>query len=245
MAPRRRSYALLALLLAAGAPLGLGAVRALRAGTASWAWIREDISGDAATYLYVAVSTAAAFALFGYGLGRRADHLWDLSRTDTLTGLRNARVFRERLDEEVARERRYGHPLSLLLIDVDWLKKINDRSGHRGGDDALVHVARALQQTARSTDVAARWGGDEFALLAPDTGAEDAVRLAERIRSLVSATALANGELVTVSIGVATTTGSRDGPGLALRERADAALYSAKQQGRNRVVGNGRYRASA
>ena len=157
--PRRRwSYALLAMLLSTGAPLGLVALRALRAGTASPRWIHGEVSSDAATYLYVTVATAVAFLLFGHALGRQADHLVELSRADALTGLRNARVFRERLAEEIARVRRHGRPLSLLLIDVDRLKEINDREGHRGGDHALLHVARALRQAARGTDLAARWG---------------------------------------------------------------------------------------
>jgi diguanylate cyclase (GGDEF)-like protein len=127
--------------------------------------------------------------------------------------------------------------LSLLLIDVDGLKGINDRRGHRAGDAALVRVAAALRRTARQTDLTARWGGDEFALLAPDTRGAAALRLGERICALVSETARTDGEPMTVSVGVATMDGAPDDGALQLRERADAALYAAKRQGRNRVAG--------
>jgi len=235
-ATRRRAYALLATLLSTGAPLGLVGLRALRAGGVSLDWLRDELQADRGTYIYVTLATTIVFLLLSYALGRQADRLAELALTDALTGLCNMRAFQQRLDEELARARRYGHPLSLLMIDVDRLKEINDRAGHEAGSAALVRVADALRHTARATDVTARWGGDEFAMLAPDTPAEAAVRLGERIRSLVAESAGPTGERVTVSVGLATTDG-RDGDlATVLRERADAALYSAKRQGRNQVV---------
>ena len=235
--PGRWIYAGIGGLLSAGAPLGLLAVRAAQADRASADWARDEIATNAAIFIYVTTSTLVVFVLFGYVLGHHADRLLQLAQSDPLTALHNARVFQERLEEEWGRARRYGHALSLLLIDVDGLKGINDRRGHRAGDAALVRVAAALRRTARQTDLAARWGGDEFALLAPDTNGAAALRLGERVCGLVRETADADGEPMTVSVGVATTHGAPDDGALRLRERADAALYAAKRQGRNRVVG--------
>jgi len=235
--PGRWIYAGLGALLSAGAPLGLLAVRAAQAARVSADWAREEVTTNAAIFIYVTASTLVVFVLFGYVLGHHSDQLLRLAQSDPLTGLHNARVFQERLEEEWGRARRYGRALSLLLIDVDGLKGINDRRGHRAGDAALVRVAAALRRTARQTDLTARWGGDEFALLAPDTRGAAALRLGERICALVSETARTDGEPMTVSVGVATIDGAPDDGALQLRERADAALYAAKRQGRNRVAG--------
>jgi diguanylate cyclase (GGDEF)-like protein len=235
--PRRSLYALIAALLSAGAPLGLLAVRAATTTRASPEWARQEIAVNAPIFVYVTLSTLSVFLAFGYILGRQADRLLELSQTDPLTGLRNARTLQERLAEEIARARRYGHPLSLLFVDVDGLKAINDRGGHGAGDRALVRVATALRRTARSTDLAARWGGDEFALLAPDTTSGAALILGERVRALVSEDARAAGETMTVSVGLATTAGQGDASPEQLRADADVALYAAKRQGRDRVVG--------
>jgi diguanylate cyclase (GGDEF)-like protein len=186
---------------------------------------------DVPTLLYVTLSTLAAFSAFGWVLGRHADALADLSRTDPLTGLRNQRAFDERLEEEVTRAGRYGEPLSVLILDIDALKAINDRSGHDAGNEALRAVATALRRGARQSDLAARIGGDEFAVVAPSADARDALALGERIRSLV-----ADGtDGITVSVGVATLDRERKTPG-ALVRAADRALYQAKRDGRNRVA---------
>jgi diguanylate cyclase (GGDEF)-like protein len=230
--PRRFLYALIAIALSAGAPLGLLAVRLAGAEEIDRAALRRELERDPPTYLYVLLSTLAVFVSFGYVLGRQADALVKLSRTDRLTGLSNTLAFEERLEHETARSARYGEPLALLLADVDGLKAINDRHGHRGGDLALQAVARALRGSARQTDLPARVGGDEFALLAPNTGASDAAALGERIRSLVAGAGVAG---LTVSVGVATLEAARASAAF-LREIADAALYEAKRLGRNRVI---------
>jgi diguanylate cyclase (GGDEF)-like protein len=180
----------------------------------------------------VSVSTLVAFALFGYFLGRQADELSLLSRTDPLTALANTLAFEERFQQEIARGARYDEPLSLLLADVDRLKVINDRDGHRAGNRALKAVGEALRTGGRATDLTARVGGDEFALLAPRTTRPAAAALAERVRALVAG----YGDGLTVSIGVATmaTAGAMDLQGL--WDAADRALYEAKRRGRNRVV---------
>ena len=229
---RRLFYTAAAVVLALGAPLGLIIVRMAGAGTASVAGVGAELRRDAPTYAYVTASTMVVFALFGYVLGRQADALVRLSRTDALTGLGNARAFEEHLGVETGRAARYGEPLSLLAVDVDGLKKINDRHGHHGGDLALQAVGRALRGGARASDLAARVGGDEFALLAPSTPGAAAAALAQRIRALVAAERV---DGLTVSVGVATTEGGV-ASAMRLREAADGALYEAKRRGRDRAV---------
>ena len=234
--PRARRDALAGAALALGAPLGLLSLRALLAQRASLAWLRAEIASDAWTYLYVAFSTVLAFVLFGLVLGRQADRLYELSTSDSLTRLRNRRAFEERLQEEFARAIRHASPLSILLVDVDRLKALNDRHGHRVGDEALSRVAAAIRSGSRAMDVSARWGGDEFALLAPDTGREEALHLAERVRVLVAESWEA-ARAITVSVGVVTKDALRRvaDPEVLMRA-ADVALYEAKRQGRNRIV---------
>jgi diguanylate cyclase (GGDEF)-like protein len=229
---RRFSYALTALVLAMGAPAGLLVVRWTSVSDHGLASLRDEVLRDLPTFLYVTLSTVLVFSVFGYIIGRQSDVLVDLSRTDPLTGLRNPRAFEERLAEEVARAARYREPLSLLVVDVDGLKAINDRSGHHAGDLALRAVADALRAGARQTDLTARVGGDEFAVVAPRTDAAAAGALGERIRMLV----MAHGNQgLTVSIGAATMSEGQP-PAAFLREVADTALYAAKRRGRNRVV---------
>lgn len=226
---------MIAALLAAGAPLGLLGLRAVRAETLSAAWVLGEVRRDMATYLYAFVSTTIVFSAFGFVLGRQADRLADLSSKDSLTGLWNRRHFQERLEAEFARSLRYEQPLSILLFDLDDLKQLNDRHGHRAGDVALRQVAAAIRGNARTSDVVARWGGDEFVLLAPNTGDEEALGLAERVRLSVSATR-GDGPGATVSVGVSTVGFRRMNNAEALVRAADTALYEAKEGGRNRVV---------
>ena len=228
----RAIYAASGALVALGAPLGLLFLQAARAGRLSGAWLAEELKEETALHLYVAAGTLLAFTLFGYVLGREADRLRDMARTDPLTGLLNRRAFTEHLQGEAARAARYGTPLSLLLLDLDGLKRLNDLAGHHEGDAALQALARSLLAGCRSADVGARWGGDEFVVLAPETRRGEALELAERIRASVAAS---NPSGVTVSIGVATAVPGRVSA-LALESEADAALYDAKRQGGNRVV---------
>jgi len=231
---RRALYSALGALMALGAPLGLLLLQAIQARRSSFAWLAAELAEEPALYVYTTVCSFVAFTLFGYVLGREGDVLRELARTDPLTGVLNRRAFAERLREELARSARYGAPLSLLLLDLDGLKQVNDRFGHHQGDAALQALARALGDRSRSADLAARWGGDEFMVLAPETRRSDAQELAERIRASV---ALSSPVGVTVSIGVATadgattTTTAED-----LEAAADAAVYEAKRHGGNRVV---------
>jgi len=199
--------------------------------------IRELAAADSAGYIYIGASTAVAFGLFGYVLGRQADRLAALSETDALTGLSNARGLLDRLETELARSRRYREPLALLLVDLDGLKEINDRYGHRAGDEAIRSLAEVIRSQLRETDVGARWGGDEFAILAPRTSKVEALAFAERIRVLIpqhSAQWPLSG-----SIGVASidpTTGEELVDSATLMRTADVAMYEAKRGGKNRVA---------
>jgi two-component system cell cycle response regulator len=143
--------------------VGLLAIRLAAAGGVDLAGVRRELEADWATFLYITLSTIVVFAAFGLVLGRQADALVRLSRTDRLTGLGNPLAFAERLEAEISRAARYGEPLSLLVLDVDRLKTINDRDGHRAGDLALQAVARGLYGGARKTDLAARVGGPQHA----------------------------------------------------------------------------------
>lgn len=235
--PRRFRYGLIGALLALGAPGGLLALRALEVGRApGLAWIVAELSREPSLYLYLVLSTALVFALFGFTLGRQADRLSKLSISDPLTGLLNARALWERLAAECARASRYAEPLSLLLIDLDGLKQMNDSMGHSAGDVALCVVAEAVRRGSRTADIASRWGGDEFAVVAPNTDAASAEHMAERIRALAAQAPAEGPGTVTVSVGVATWAAadgdcSPDG----LKRSADEALYQAKRAGRNCV----------
>lgn len=189
------------------------------------------------TTVLVAVTAMAAFTARSHWrmyheqrrLSEQLDHL---ARHDELTGCLNRRAFQELLHEETARARRYVRPLSLLLIDLDRFKGVNDDHGHRVGDDLLAHVGATLRGITRLGDVAARIGGDEFALLLPEADRPEAQAAAERLCAQLRS----GGDLppATVSIGLTTLpadTGDADG----LYDVADRRLYEAKRGGGDRV----------
>lgn len=154
--------------------------------------------------------------------------------TDPLTGLTNRRVFEERLEVEGERAVRSGHPLSLLLLDIDHFKVINDAYGHGTGDEVLVEVARRLGALVRTQDLLARIGGEEFAWLITDADEDVAVSVAERARRAIADEPFADVGPVTISAGVCDLAGAPAAGGL-LRG-ADVALYWAKENGRNRCA---------
>ena len=160
------------------------------------------------------------------------------ARTDALTGLDNQREFRRRLGEEIERARRYGRPVSLLMLDIDRFKTVNDTHGHPVGDEVLRVIAAQIRAAVRPTDYAARYGGEEFAVILPETANAGAVTAAEHVRAAVAGAAIpvAPGQAlnITVSIGAATFPEDADAEA-GLIAAADRALYSAKQSGRNRV----------
>ncbi len=161
-----------------------------------------------------------------------------LARTDALTGLSNRRDFHEHVERELARCQRTQTSLSVLMLDIDHFKPINDRFGHGGGDEVLKALSQSCRTALRKNDIAARWGCEEFAILMPDTTAEAAFDVAERWRRALSdaAVLLADGRTITftVSIGVSTLV-EADANVDDLLKRADLALYEAKEMGRNQV----------
>ncbi len=165
------------------------------------------------------------------------DKLAELAATDPLTQLRNRRVIYEHLEREFARARRYDHPLSVFMMDIDHFKSVNDNHGHGVGDEVLRVVARVLRNSTRETDIVGRYGGEEFIVLAPETGAEAAMIVGERIRTAIQAESEAGAGIptVTISIGVATTQAVEAAHFEDLIHLADQALYSAKRAGRNQV----------
>jgi diguanylate cyclase (GGDEF)-like protein len=161
-----------------------------------------------------------------------------LSITDGLTKLHNHRHFQDELGRAFEESERYHRPLSLVIADLDFFKKVNDTYGHAVGDDVLKAVSSMFQQSIRSTDLAARYGGEEFTLMLPETNLEDAIAFAEKLREIIESTPIATqaGALhVTISLGVATVPHSRIHSSKELIVAADKALYRAKKNGRNQV----------
>ncbi|WP_147164910.1 diguanylate cyclase [Pararhodospirillum oryzae] len=172
--------------------------------------------------------------LFWIGKLRHANRrLLTLSRTDSLTGLANRAHLNERFARELDRATRYGRPLSLIMIDIDHFKRINDAHGHLEGDRTLVALAGLTRANTRATDIVGRWGGEEFLILCPETDLIEARNLAERLRQAIRKHLVLDGEPTTLSAGVATL-GPGDTQDSVLR-RADEALYRAKNEGRDRV----------
>lgn len=159
--------------------------------------------------------------------------------TDPLTRLYNRRFFIQKMGEEISRVERFGHNLSLLMVDVDYFKEYNDISGHLSGDKALKKIAYILSQNSRKIDTVARYGGEEFVILLPETAKGGAEQFAERIRKTVEDTKFNNqsklpSQNMTISIGIASS--PEDCPPDKLVISADRALYDAKKRGRNCVV---------
>jgi diguanylate cyclase (GGDEF)-like protein len=166
---------------------------------------------------------------------RMLTQLGAAARTDSLTGLANRRELEQRFAGELERSTRGGRPLAIAVLDLDWFKEFNDRFGHAAGDRALVQLAEGLRRATRTSDVVARLGGEEFAVLAPETDELEGYQLAERLRAEVRATFARQPEKMTVSCGVASfpVHGITAGE---LLHSADRALYEAKEAGRDRSV---------
>jgi len=203
------------------------------AGPALARWI--PMGAEAATF----VVAAAMLVGLGARLGRNVDTLERRTLEDTVTCVGNRRHWEERLHLEVERATRSRMPLSVLMVDLDHLKQLNDAHGHGCGDRALSLVGEVLRDTCRSRDVAARFGGDEFAVLLPRTRISEATVAAERIRTELSRRCallgLPSDALVTVSIGIADLYGLPEQRPDVLFEAADRALYVAKAKGRDRI----------
>ena len=187
-----------------------------------------------APVLLVGYITTMFSADIRYGLARAKL----LSETDELTALLNVRGFALAANRLFAQAARHGRPASVLMIDSDNLKIVNDSHGHAAGNNLLRLLAEAIQAELRFTDVAARYGGDEFIVLLPDTPSKGAMEVAERIRNRIAKTPLViDGRTIAASVSIGVACYPEDGGTLdALAAQADGALYSAKQDGRNRSV---------
>jgi len=176
-------------------------------------------------------------------LARRLESAFDklayISKTDELTGLANRRHFEEMLNCFYQQARRYNRSLSLIVVDVDFFKAVNDTGGHQAGDDLLRTVARSIESACRKADLPARLGGDEFAVLLPETASSHAASVAERIRKAVAEQTLTLRAVevnVTLSAGITDLNAGEIDTAAAMVELADRALYRAKETGRNRIV---------
>jgi diguanylate cyclase (GGDEF)-like protein len=233
----RLGYLLAVPLLLGGLVFGLRAGRAL----ASPATVLAEVSASSSLNVGAAVVwmvTALVFhlALVALVVARLMTDLRRLSRYDSLTELLNRRAMEEALRHEAQRAARAGTPFSVLMVDADHFKTINDRFGHAAGDGALRHLADALRAERRDVDAVGRFGGEEFIVLLPGTSSEEALKAAERLRESLLRRPWAWDEQpmpLTVSTGVAAWNGNGDDVTQLLR-RADSALYRAKELGRDR-----------
>lgn len=194
--------------------------------------------------LYVAVALGLAFGFFWMTTATLMAELEHMASTDPLTRLYNRRVFLKWCERELLRSQRSGVSFSLLMIDLDHFKRVNDSFGHQTGDDILCAAVEKMQDSVRGIDVLCRWGGEEFAVLLPNAPIEATRIVAERIRENIQKVTLSAARtpaevdeafLLTVSIGAATYRDAEDGIA-SMMQRADKALYEAKSAGRNRVL---------
>lgn len=179
-------------------------------------------------------------AFWAYRVKRLNTALTIMSQTDVLTRVANRAKLNCDLETEVARWTRYRRPVSVILIDIDFFKQINDVHGHLTGDRVLIQVADVLSQTVRGTDSVGRWGGEEFLVICPETTLDQAVALAERLRLAVAEAPYPTGQSQTISLGVACA--QKDDTPDSLLHRADTALYASKEAGRNRTTAAGEER---
>lgn len=185
--------------------------------------------------VFLCLATTWGFlAIFAWRRWRDVIHLLEAAETDVLTSLANRRKTLRVLAHEFDRAERYGRPLSLVMLDIDHFKQVNDSFGHPVGDEVLRAVARRIQRKMRVSDHFGRWGGEEFLLICPETDDAGAVRIAERMRRAIKQSRVGRAGQVTASFGVSTYLGEGDCESLI--EQADRYLYAAKQGGRDCVM---------
>jgi diguanylate cyclase (GGDEF)-like protein len=223
--------------LSLGAPLGWMALQWLGGHHHS-----AELPQRPGVYVYMFVGSALAFIGFGWYSGTQEERHRETSLHDALTGLYNSRYFWGRLEDECSFAQRHGRPLALLIGDLDFFKRVNDTWGHQAGDHVLASVAAALMRGRRRGDTIARVGGEEFAVILPETGPVEAAQVAERLRAAVAAQRFSferpevRDFVVTMSFGVAAAAPERKLSAAQMFERADRAMYRAKQGGRDRVM---------
>ena len=236
------TYPVIGALLGTGAPLGSFLLRLL-----AFRSVRErpvdDLRANAFFYLYELLATSLVFSIAGFVAGRHADHLrrrkafyHELAEHDPLTGLHNLGAFTDRYRRALERTVAAREPIAIILIDVDQLKVINDAFGHSAGSEALVHVANALRQSKRAADVAARWGGDEFAILLEGADAAAAMRVAEGVIAYIRNTPLLlERTTVPVSVTIGVCSAAQPSASTDVFAAADRALLAGKAHGRNTI----------
>lgn len=255
--PPQVSFALLGALLGLGSPVGAFILRWVHAEPRIFAmWMEVELSANADFYGYMGLGTVGAFTMFGWYVGthiqghrvrnrdlrQRVDELALKSVTDGLTGAYSHAYLQEVLGLELERAQAEGRPLSILMLDLDNFKKLNDGHGHLFGDRVLKELTETASMNIRHDDVLGRYGGEEFLVIMPGTDAETAVLVAERVRRSFERAGILpmRGEggtvKTTVSIGAATYPGTGDPDPRALISKADTNLYSAKRAGKNKVV---------
>ncbi len=188
--------------------------------------------------IQISSSTVIKFAYGDKGERMFHDEFYNMANFDAVTGIYNKHVFLRRLEEEFSHAKRTSHPLSLLMIDIDFFKKVNDTYGHLAGDFVLSHIVKRIGETIRNEDILARYGGEEFVVILRGIEKDGAVLLAERIRLSIEKNPLQfEGHTITstISIGVSTLKGANFDSPKALLDAADQQLYAAKEGGRNQV----------
>lgn len=248
-------YPALGVIVGLGSPIGAFVMRYWLADPIlKRLWVVHELQYNFPFYAYMGVGTVLSFMLFGYALGLRSerqrvhnrilsariDELHLKSVTDSLTGAYTHGYLHEILELEIQRSLTEKNPLSLLVIDIDDFKKINDTHGHLFGDRVIKETAETISANVRGEDILGRYGGDEFLVIMP--GADE--HISSNVARRICASIAKNGFQATVSIGATTFTGDETQSGKDLIQRADNNLYQAKHDGKNRVAaaaGSGRY----
>ena len=227
----RWRYAIFGILLSIIAPLG------------EWLFVKvfSAYSSDSLflALIYTELVSLIAFSLFGYVIGNHAEHLEKLAYKDKLTGLYNRHYLMDRLNELVAMNKRYKEKFSLIMLDLDYFKQVNDSYGHSVGDKTLKAVASSINAEIRETDFGSRYGGEEFIIVCPNTGVNYCHMLAERVRIAIERLkpkSLGFPGPQTISAGVYEFDSGHDVSLSIMLNRLDQALYIAKREGRNKVV---------
>jgi len=240
--PPQLTFPIIGALLGTGAPVGSFLLRLL-----AFRKVRErpidDLRTNVFFYLYDLLATSLVFSIAGFVAGRHADHLrrrkafyHELAEHDSLTGLHNSGAFTDRYRRALKRAVATREPIAIILIDVDQLKAINDAFGHSAGSEALVHVADALRHSKRAADVAARWGGDEFAILLEGADEAATMRVAEGLIAHVRNSPLhLERATVPVSVTIGICTAAQPSASTDVFAGADRALLAGKAHGRNTI----------
>ncbi len=184
--------------------------------------------------LVARVKTHLKISHLSASLKLQADQMYELANTDPLTGIANRLKFNTILEHLIGSHKRYNNALSLVYFDIDHFKKVNDTYGHKIGDVILIELSKMVQLCIRDSDLFARWGGEEFIIVLPETNLDSAAILAEKIRACIENFSFDEDLKVTCSFGVAELNSEDDENSLLIR--ADSALYEAKESGRNKVV---------